>query len=303
MYSMPDAHYFNDEWFTVVECTSCGLGFVNPRPAYSEMSKYYPAAYYEGFAEDREYQKRRYRIEAGYVQGSVAGSDDKLLLDVGCANGDFPRHMRRLCWQVEGVELSANARQISDFKVYRQEVTRIPVNEPRYDAITAWAVLKHVHDPMAYFEKVSTLLKPGGAFVFLVTNFDSLSSRCLFREDVPRHLYFFTEETIKRYLSPLGLELVGARYDDKIYKMSPSNRLYYYVYRYIKERKLEWKNIPLNRTEYFKRHGLHNNLGSNLRYAFSNPFAALDRALMPAFERYKLLSNKYGIVTYTAVKR
>jgi 2-polyprenyl-3-methyl-5-hydroxy-6-metoxy-1,4-benzoquinol methylase len=61
--------------------------------------------------------------------------------------------MRRLGWKVEGVEVSSNAKLITDFKVYRQEFKDIPISEPRYDVITAWAVLEHVHDPMAYFKK------------------------------------------------------------------------------------------------------------------------------------------------------
>src|SRR3546814_5417313 len=62
-----------------------------------------------------------------------------------------------------------------------------------YDVITAWAVLEHVHDPMSYFMKAASTIQSGGYFVFLVTNFDSISSRSLFREDVPRHLYFFSK--------------------------------------------------------------------------------------------------------------
>jgi len=43
---MPDRLFFRDEYFTVVECDQCGLGFVNPRPTISEIQKYYPAEYH-----------------------------------------------------------------------------------------------------------------------------------------------------------------------------------------------------------------------------------------------------------------
>ena len=39
LYSMPDRKFFREEFFTVVECGECGLGFVNPRPTYAEMQK------------------------------------------------------------------------------------------------------------------------------------------------------------------------------------------------------------------------------------------------------------------------
>ena len=47
VYEMPDRRYFREEFFTVVECDRCGLGFVNPRPARMEMQKYYPPEYYQ----------------------------------------------------------------------------------------------------------------------------------------------------------------------------------------------------------------------------------------------------------------
>jgi len=81
-----------------------------------------------------------------------------------------------------------------DFPVYTQEFQNIPLNEPTYDAVTAWAVLEHVHDPMAYFRKAAQVVKKDGLFVFLVPNFASVASRSLFCEDLPRHLYFFTRK-------------------------------------------------------------------------------------------------------------
>ena len=55
---------------------------------------------------------------------------DKILLDIGCANGDFPRFMRKIGWQVEGVEISANSKSISDFKVYKEDFSQIQRDRP-----------------------------------------------------------------------------------------------------------------------------------------------------------------------------
>lgn len=303
VYSMPDRLYFQDEWFTVVECKTCGLGFVNPRPAYSEIFRYYPPSFYEGFEKERNFHQRRYRNQAKFLTDIAKSKETKVLLDVGCANGDFPRYMQNLGWEVEGVEVSPNSKPISDFRIYNQEFTNIPISKPYYDAITAWAVLEHVHDPMAYFRKAAEVLKVGGFFVFLVTNFESISSRCLFREDLPRHLYFYTEETVRKYLSTSGLKLIKSDYNDNVYSMRPVNWLRYYVYRYMKGRDLTWENIPSTRIEYFNKHGLSKNWESNFKYAVSrSPFTLIDMIFMPFFEKYQILSNKYGIVTYIATK-
>jgi 2-polyprenyl-3-methyl-5-hydroxy-6-metoxy-1,4-benzoquinol methylase len=89
-------------------------------------------------------------------------------------------------WRVEGVEVAESSQPISDFRVYAQEFHKIRVDQPTYDAVTAWAVLEHVHDPMAYFRKASQVLRKDGLFVFNAPNFASVSSRYLFCEDFPR---------------------------------------------------------------------------------------------------------------------
>lgn len=301
VYSKPDERYFPEEWFTVVECNKCGLGFVNPRPTPVEMARYYPPAYYDYDDQEHGYQQHRYDIESGIIQSRISTGSGKQLLDIGCANGTFLRQMQRLGWEVEGVEVSSNSQTTSDFKIYREEFPHISINEPHYDAVTAWAVLEHVHDPMAHFRKVGTVLRPGGIFVFLVTNFDSLSSRALFREDVPRHLYFFTEKTIREYLSRSGLMFVSAEHNDDILSMRPVGWLRYYLYRLLGA-ELTRLDIPPNRTEYLAKKCLKSGLTSNLRYAGLHPFTVIDRLLLPVFEKLQMLSRTYGIVTYVAIK-
>ena len=88
------------------------------------------------------------------------------------------------------------------------------------------------------------LRRPGGKFVFLVTNFASTSSRHLFREDVPRHLYFFSKETVKRYLELSGLKLDRAVYDDSVYGMQPANWMRYLLYKSVLRREMEWTDLP-----------------------------------------------------------
>jgi len=205
-------------------------------------------------------------------------------------------------WKVEGVEVSETSKMITDFKVYKQEFNEIAAYEPRYDAITAWAVLEHVHDPMAYFKKASQLLKSGGIFVFLVTNFKSVSSRSLFLEDIPRHLYFFTEETVKKYLTESGFDLIQTDYSNKIYSMRPVNFLRYYVYRYFKRRKFEWRDTQFV-SDFLVKNSPNDFLVRSLKCSIFIPLYVVDRLLMPIYERCQIILKKYGIVTYIGLRR
>ncbi|MGC2527389.1 MAG: class I SAM-dependent methyltransferase [Candidatus Acidiferrum sp.] len=302
VYEMPDRKFFRDEFFSVVECTQCGLGFLNPRPTITEIQKYYPSEYFEKpqTKSNARYLQRRFSAEARYLQALESRGSTKKLLDVGCATGDFPRFMIARGWDVEGVEVSAVADQIKDFRVYTEEFQDIPVNEPTYDAVTAWAVLEHVHNPMAYFQKTARVLKPGGLFVFLVPNFQSAASRHLFCEDVPRHLYFYTQQTIGRYLEGTGFALVSEANGRDVYKMAPNNWLTYMVRTRLLGRTYTYQDVPLTSKEFRRLRQLPKGMASGLKYAAYSPLSVIDRMLWPVIETAQILRKTYGNSTFVA---
>ncbi len=302
VYEIPDRRFFPEEFFSVVECSQCGLGFVNPRPRLDEMSQYYPPEYFahptsESF---KRYLRRRFEQEAGYLREIEKRGGSPRLLDVGCATGDFPRFMAARGWHVEGVETSPSAQSIRDFKVHTQQFPDIPVHEPAYDAVTAWAVLEHVHDPMACFRKASAVLKKGGLFVFLVTNFESAASRHLFCEDVPRHLYFFTRKAVTQYLETAGLRWEAEHNGRNVYKMAPVNWLPYFIKARIQRRKFLFRDLPLTHREFLRVHHLQPGVASSLRYAAYSPPSVLERLLWPLLETVQILRKTYGISTFVA---
>jgi SAM-dependent methyltransferase len=297
---MPDALFPTTERFTVMECLDCGLGFVNPRPTREEIKRYYPTEYYADFSENHSYHQRRYAREASYLEDVPRGDSTRRLLDIGCAHGDFPRFMRQRGWEVEGVEVSATTSPIHDFPVYRGDFVNAPIEPVRYHAITAWAVMEHLHDPAAYFRKVAALLRSGGRFVFLVTNFESTASRRLFAEDVPRHLYFFTESTVRRFLDQAGLRFARADYSDAIFAMPSTNWLPYLLQR-LRRRPFRWESRR-SYALYRRRHRLQPGLGTALRFGAQSPLALVDRAMVPLIDRIQMWSRKYGIVTYVSGK-
>jgi SAM-dependent methyltransferase len=304
VYSMPDRLYFREEFFTVVECNRCGLGFLNPRPTMVEMQKYYPAEYFDNAPtkSNVRYMKRRFSKEASYLRSVEKRAGPKRLLDVGCADGAFPRFMASRGWDVEGVEISGVAQTIKDFQVHTEEFQNIPVSEPRYDAVTAWAVLEHVHDPMAYFRKASAVLKKDGLLVFLVPNFVSVASRRLFCEDVPRHIYFFTRETVRQYLEKNGLRLEAEDNGRSIYKLAPNNWLGYMVRTRLLGREYRYEDVPLTSKEFRRLRGLPSGLVTSLKYAGYSPVSVIDRMLWPVIEAAQMLVKRYGVSTYVARK-
>ncbi|HVM80321.1 MAG TPA: class I SAM-dependent methyltransferase [Stellaceae bacterium] len=304
LYRIPDQKYHRDESFQVVMCRSCGLGFVNPRPRPEAMSKYYPAEYFvDNFKTRPELLAERYRREASYLDFvQTPGGGKRRLLDVGCANGAFPRFVRDLGWEVEGVEVAENSDVIDDFPVFRIPFDRIPVAEPRYDAVTAWSVLEHVHDPMAYFRKAAEVLKPGGIFAFVTPNFGSITSRYLLQEDVPRHLYFFDRKSIAAYAGKASLQMIHSRTDGSIYTLEPLHWLRFFLRKLIGRPPLDWKQLPEIRFQYFARLGLAPTFANTVRYICANPLTAFDRLLMPIYSSWQKLTGSYGMAVFVTRK-
>jgi len=301
VYQVPDRLYPSHELFTVVECNECGLGFVNPRPRFDAMARYYPPDYYEkGFVENREQHQKRYARQAKYLREIEERPGHPRLLDVGCANGDFPRFMAARGWKVEGVEISRFASPIRDFPVYSQVFPDIPVDTPAYDAVTAWAVLEHVHHPMAYFRKAAQVLKPGGRFVFLVPNFASLNSRYLMGEDVPRHLFFFRRETVRRYLDEIHFRLEREDNGGHIFSSAPENWLLFFLRAGLLRREFSWRNLPPSRPEFARQRGLQPGLGASVRYGLNYPLRLVERPFWPALALVQALRGTYATCIFVA---
>jgi 2-polyprenyl-3-methyl-5-hydroxy-6-metoxy-1,4-benzoquinol methylase len=186
------------DW-NAVRCRRCGLGYLNPRPAPDEIGRYYPERYFSHRGEQME----RYVRQAAYVPKS--GRD---LLDIGTARGDFLAVMRDRGWNVAGIEPDPKAGNPHAVTIHR---TPFPdgceLPDASYDVVTAWAVLEHLYDPGAAFATFARLVRPGGTLIIQVPNLRSIYSRWALLEDVPRHLYFFSESTLRAYAHQAGLEL------------------------------------------------------------------------------------------------
>ncbi len=304
LYDKPDTRFNPDETFTAVRCRNCGLGFLNPRPTQQAMDRYYPKDFYENFETEKDHNDKRYEKESRYVLKhlSMPKGRKPRILDIGCANGDFPRHMSKHGWDAEGLEIASERQKTDDFKIYNTVLPDLPVCEPTYDAVTAWAVLEHVHDPMAYFKKTSEILLPGGIFAFLVTNVDSLSSNTLCGEDLPRHTYYFNRKTVKQYLELNGLSLLEASDGKDIYRMMPGGWLIHMFNKLQGRPPLKFEDFPPTRGQWFAQNGLESNIINSLKYVLSHPLAALDRITAPLYEQWQIWTKRYGITTYIARK-
>lgn len=198
--------------YDIVQCTKCGLTFINPQPLSEETYRLYPKVYYEN--RNTPIWIKKYHRRYLYIR-NLPGNK---ILDIGCAKGDFLNYIRRYGYEVTGYE-EICSENTCDFPIYSEEPHDIIKMKERYDIITAWGVLEHLQKPSRYFELAGNLLKKKGFFVFLVTNMESIASRFLFGEDIPRHMTFFSPSTIKKYAEKYGFSVEKIYHKNDVYRM------------------------------------------------------------------------------------
>lgn len=266
-YRKPDDWlWLNQYEYPVVECTECGLVYVNPRPAFEEMAQFYPDGYHEN--RDDEGHRKRYELQFSYIDEY----DAQRILDIGCAKGDWLNFIKQRWTSAElyGVDAFSNEVKGNNIKFYRCQLPDADLPRDYFNLITSWAVFEHLHAPGQYFEAVSRLLCSGGKFVLLVTNSESIYGKYAYREDIPRHLYHFSEKTLKSYAEKYGLRLEKLFYDDRFWDGRGWGAFRFFFGKLFG---IKWRNIRLNRYGVLQRVALR--FGGALdRFVFSTHWEA-----------------------------
>jgi SAM-dependent methyltransferase len=144
-----------------------------------------------------------------------------LICELGCGNGNLLCDLADRGMNVVGVEPDAAAREACGERVRVLDGTAesLPdsIETGICDMVVMSHVLEHCLDPLTAMQNVHSLLRPGGLAVLAVPNNDSSGlrhSRAAWRWlDVPRHLSFFTADSLGRLCERSGLEIQSVNYD------------------------------------------------------------------------------------------
>lgn len=207
--------------FAWQRCPQCGLLFLSPRPTQLKIVDYYPPNYaaYRPAIDDERWAMMRWKRRRN-LHGVVAIVNRHLapgrLLDVGCATGNYLAEMRRGGWQVQGVELQAEAaayaQQRFGLDVFCGDLLdgRFPANH--FNVVTLWDVLEHTFDPVAILSEIGRILQPGGLVIFSIPDPTSIWAQrfgpAWIGYDTPRHLYLFYGQSLYLLLARAGFRLV-----------------------------------------------------------------------------------------------
>lgn len=241
-----------DEEFGVRRCLGCSCGYLSPRPNEKDIGRYYLPEYYWSYEQaddpmtwDSLIASRRKQLDSKmrWLENMSPGR----LLDIGAQKGEFLWQMQQLGWEVEGVEMDSSVPNPKAMPIRYGDFLSSTFEPSSYDCITMWAVLEHVYSPAIFVEHISKMLKPGGRFVAVVTNFDSIQGRFFHGDDYPRHLTYFTKKSVKRLCEDNGLVFEKMATKQDIFGGSLHGGLVYAVKRAfgysLDDVMYEWRNI------------------------------------------------------------
>lgn len=239
----------SDDSFNAMQCDSCGLVYLNPRPDVSEFATIYPANYHAfDFSEENFgiVHKIRSRLEANRVLSWCAGlADDARILDVGCGDGFHLELLKKYGgknWLLEGIDLDARAVEMARNRGLNARLGTVQdIKESDfYDFAFTVQTIEHVEQPDEFLRAIKRILKPGGKLVVVTDNTDSYDFK-LFKKShwggyhFPRHWNLFNRKNLAR----LG-EKVGFKTEKIMTQVSPVNWVYSFHNRFVDEGKPQW---------------------------------------------------------------
>lgn len=200
--------------------------FTQDVPGQDSIGAYYVSENYISHSETRKgivnrlyhlVRKRTLSSKLKLVQHET-GLQTGSILDIGSGTGAFIHTMKKAGWNTTGIEPDEKARAKASV-IYNLET--LPAAElfnlpaGKFNAITMWHVLEHVHQLHEYVTQLKKLLVPGGKLFIAVPNYTSYDAGS-YREnwaayDVPRHLYHFSPQSMNVLMKMHGLHVLNIK--------------------------------------------------------------------------------------------
>lgn len=164
----------------------------------------------------------RSRARCGLGVGAASGLPEfrerGRALDIGTGNGIYAATLKRIGWDVTGVEFdpeaARNTAERHGLRVLACTLEEARFDDGTFDFVSMFHVIEHLYNPVATLREVRRVMKPGGQLMLRTPNFDSLTRRAAGRHwrgvEAPRHLYLFNRRSLSRALEEAGLLVTAA---------------------------------------------------------------------------------------------
>jgi SAM-dependent methyltransferase len=215
----------------LVECTACHLNYVNPRPTFEALGRHYPPDYFASRPPDaapwlfRPIARAAVALQA---MGRISATERVLgrltpgtkILDIGCGLNEFLNQTMRVR-RCEGIGVELNAKVVE----YVRRASRAPIlegtlvdggfDDEAFDLITMFQYLEHEPNPRQVLDEARRVVKKGGHIAIEIPHIMGLPARLFGPRwgalDLPRHLVFYTPQSLGAMLEKSGFKLLRYR--------------------------------------------------------------------------------------------
>jgi len=193
-------------------CDDCRLGFRYPRPAKGELDALYTTGSDSSWTWEAG-DRKDWALAARALQ--VLKPDAAQVADIGCFDGTFLASLGPDITK-SGIEIlpaAAAAARAKGVDVIAPDFESLAHTSRRFDAITAFDVIEHVEDPLAFLSLLASVLRPNGVIIVSTGNLDAWSWALMRNRywycAIPEHISFLSVRWFEHAAHTLGLEIAG----------------------------------------------------------------------------------------------
>jgi 2-polyprenyl-3-methyl-5-hydroxy-6-metoxy-1,4-benzoquinol methylase len=170
----------------------------------------------------------------GKAKSFLAGKNDLKALDIGSGFGFFSKAAALAGFEVMAVNPGKWENEvfekINGFSPLPYFFDEVDFKKEKFDLIILSQVLEHIEEPLAFLQKIKSLLSPSGIIAIAVPNVDSILVKLLKAKDngclwVPEHLTYFSAKGLATLLSRAGFAVKSHMYISRIPYNALSRRL------------------------------------------------------------------------------
>jgi SAM-dependent methyltransferase len=212
--------------FKVLECSTCGLVFVNPCLNEDGLSIVY-SGHHQGRMQDLDERQKRdemYVIDREFLLETIQSGK---ILDIGSGGGFFLDKFPSDNWVRIGLEIDEDTIQYAkdnfDIDVSLWNSEKIPFEDNYFDVVSFRGSFEHIVNPHLVVKELKRVVKEEGYVYLCATpNVNSLCAR-IYRSkwnqfDAQEHIFMYSADTLKKLFEPLGFTVVKTAY---LYEETP----------------------------------------------------------------------------------
>ncbi len=209
----PDSRLYS----SLRRCPSCGFVLAEVELSDVDMRQIYQVPYFAG-DEYADYLKDKHVLQKNFawrIETLSRFSSGGRLYEIGAAYGFF-LELAQVRWRVEGIDIAEEAcsyaREQLGLDVRCGDFLETALETDGYDVFCMWDTIEHLREPDRYLEKIASHLRSGGYLALTTGDIGSWNARLQGKGwrliHPPTHLYYFSVQTMTRFLDRYGFDVV-----------------------------------------------------------------------------------------------